>query len=193
MHEGKRWRMNVDLFAMARGATERIEAKQTAERIWEPKFVSEIVSGRDPHVPPNVPKTAVGVTVADFLDLYFANYVEAEGLRDPVTIKSRLKAMKETLGDLPVTVLEKPAEILRFKGVYRKGREVATVNRALSHASRSDQLGPVPRSAVPDDDSASSIWCEHQDKGGNQTRPQNRTAGRAGTARRVLGDEWRRA
>jgi integrase len=79
-----------------------------------------------------VPKTAVGVTVADFLDLYFTNYVEAEGLRDPVTIKGRLKAIKETLGDLPVTVLEKPAEILRFKAVYRKGREVATVNRALS-------------------------------------------------------------
>jgi integrase len=132
MHQGKRWRMNVDAFAMARGATERIDAKQTAERIWEPKFVSEIVSGRDPHVPPNVPKTAVGVTVSDFLDLYFTNYVEAEGLRDPVTIKGRLKAIKETLGDLPVRVLEKPAEILRFKAVYRKGREIATVNRALS-------------------------------------------------------------
>ena len=32
----------------------------------------------------------------------------------------------------PVTVLEKPAEVLRFKAAYRKGREVATVNRALS-------------------------------------------------------------
>jgi integrase len=49
-----------------------------------------------------------------------------------VTIKGRLKAIKETLGDLPVRVLEKPAEILRFKAVYRKGREIATVNRALS-------------------------------------------------------------
>jgi integrase len=36
------------------------------------------------------------------------------------------------LGDLPVTALEKPAEVLRFKAAYRKGREVATVNRALS-------------------------------------------------------------
>ena len=58
--------------------------------------------------------------------------VEAEGLRDPVTIKGRLKAIKETLGDLPVRVLEKPAEILRFKAVYRKDREIATVNRAVS-------------------------------------------------------------
>jgi len=132
MHKGRRWRMNVDDFAMARGATERIDAKQTAERVWEPKFLAEIVSGRDPRVPPNTSKTAVGMTVGGFLDEYFTTYVEAEGLTDPVTIKGRLKAIKATLGDLPVSALEKPAEILRFKAAYRKGREVGTVNRALS-------------------------------------------------------------
>jgi integrase len=124
--------MNVDDFAMARGATEKIDAKQTAERVWQPKFVAEIVSGRDPRVPPNTSKTAVGMTVAGFLDEYFTTYVEAEGLTDPVTIKGRLKAIKATLGELPVSALEKPAEILRFKAAYRKGREVGTVNRALS-------------------------------------------------------------
>jgi len=132
MHKGRRWRMNVDDFVMARGATERIDAKQTAERVWEPKFLAEIVSGRDPRVPPNTSKTAVGMTVGGFLDEYFTTYVEAEGLTDPVTIKGRLKAIKATLGDLPVSALEKPAEILRFKAAYRKGREVGTVNRALS-------------------------------------------------------------
>ena len=132
MHEGKRWRMRVDDFALARGATEPTTAKQTAEKVWEPKFLAEIVAGRDPHVPPNVPKVALGLTVADFLDLYYTNYVEAEGLRDPVTIKGRLKAIKKELGDLPVSALEKPSEILRFKAAYRKGREVATLNRALS-------------------------------------------------------------
>jgi len=132
MHQGKRWRMSVDAFAMARGATERIDVKQTAERIWEPKFVAEIVSGRDPRVAPNVTRKAVGVTVRDFLDVYFTNYVEAEGLSDPVTIKSRLKAIAAMLGDLPVSALEKPPDILRFKSAYRKGREISTVNRALS-------------------------------------------------------------
>jgi hypothetical protein len=48
------------------------------------------------------------------------------------TIKSRLKTISAVIGDLPVAALEKPAEILRFKAVYRKGREIATVNRALS-------------------------------------------------------------
>jgi integrase len=59
-------------------------------------------------------------------------YVEAEGLRDPATIRGRLKALKTVLGGQPVTVLERPAEVLRFKAAYRKDREVATVNRALS-------------------------------------------------------------
>jgi integrase len=132
MHEGKRWRMPVDDFALARGATEPVESKQTAEHVWEPRYLGEIVAGRDPRVPPTTQHAAVGVTVAEFLDRYYTNYVEAEGLRDPVTINGRLKAIKETLGDLPVTALEKPAEVLRFKAAYRRGHEVATVNRALS-------------------------------------------------------------
>ena len=123
--------MSVDAFAMARGATGRVDVKQTAERVWEPKFVAEILSGRDPRVPPNVTTSAAGVTVAQFLDRYFTNYAQAEGLRTTATIKGRLKAIKDTLGDLPVTALEKPAEVLRFKAAYRKGHEVATVNRAL--------------------------------------------------------------
>jgi len=73
-----------------------------------------------------------GVTIAGFLDRYYENYVLAEGLRDPVTIQSRLKAVRAVIGDLPVNALEKPADILRFKAAFRKGREVATVNRAWS-------------------------------------------------------------
>jgi integrase len=119
MHQGTRWRMPVDEFALARGATEPITSKQSAEHVWEPKFVAEIMAGRDPHVAPGVPKTAVGMTVA-------------EGLRDPVTVKGRLKALKHALGELPVSALEKPHDILRFKAMYRKGRAIATVNRALA-------------------------------------------------------------
>ena len=97
MHNRKRWRMPVDEFAIARGATEPITSKETAMKVWEPKFLAEIIAGRDPHFPPEVSKAAVGVTVADFLDLYYANYVEAEGLRDPVTVRGRLKAVKAVL------------------------------------------------------------------------------------------------
>ncbi len=132
MHGGRRWRMRVDDFALARGAKEPIREKQAAEKIWEPKFVAEIVSGRDPRTPPGVARAAAGLTVADFLDRYFEDYVEAEGLRDTDSVKTRLKALRAVLGKLPVTSLEKPADILRFKAAYRKGHEVATVNRALA-------------------------------------------------------------
>jgi hypothetical protein len=132
MHKGKRWRMAVDEFAIPRGATEPVTSKQAAEMRWQPLFIADIVAGRDPKQPPNGAKAGVGLTVAEFLDIYMTNYIEAEGKRDPVTIRGRLKAVKETLGHLPVSVLEKPAEILRFKAAYRKGREIATVNRALS-------------------------------------------------------------
>ena len=79
MHAGKRWRMRVDAFAIARGATEPVTSKQTAERVWEPKFLGEIMGGRDPHVAPVTPAAVEELTVAAFLDRYFTNYVEAEG------------------------------------------------------------------------------------------------------------------
>ncbi len=81
MCRGKRWRMRVDDFAIARGATAPITSKQTAGRVSEPKFVAEIMAGRDPHVAPTAQPVAEHLTVADFLDCYCKDYVEAEGLR----------------------------------------------------------------------------------------------------------------
>ena len=131
MHGGKRWRMRVDEFALQRGATEPVTSKQAAERIWEPKFLGEIMAGRDPRVALNKPDTTNVLTVSEFLDLHQTNYVEAEGLKSAVTILGHVKALKASLGDLPVTALEKPAGISRFKAEYRQGRKLATVNRAL--------------------------------------------------------------
>ncbi|MGH9159919.1 MAG: hypothetical protein ACRD2X_08025 [Vicinamibacteraceae bacterium] len=69
--------------------------------------------------------------VADFLDEYYTNYVEADGLKSAGTVCGHIKQLKEALGELPVTALEKPADIARFKAQYRKGRTLATVNRVL--------------------------------------------------------------
>jgi integrase len=124
--------MRVDDFAFARGATEPIASKQTAERVWEPKFLGEIAAGRDPSVAPSKPRIAPELTVGEFLDRYYTAYVEAEALRSAGSIKSRLKAVTQILGELPAAALEQPAEILRFKASYRQGRNIASVNRALS-------------------------------------------------------------
>jgi hypothetical protein len=131
MHEGKRWRMPVDDFAIPRGATEPVTSKQTAEKVWEPKFLAEIVAGRNPRLSPAKPKPEGALTVADFLDQYFTNYVEAEGLKSADTIRGHVKQLKEGLGELPVTALEKPVDIASFKAQCRKGRALATVNRVL--------------------------------------------------------------
>ena len=131
MHEGKRWRMPVDDFAIPRGATEPVTSKQTAEKVWEPKLLAEIIAGRDPRVSPTMPKREGVVTVSDFLDQYFRNYVEAEGLKTADTIRGHIKQLDEVLGELPVNALEKPADIARFKAQYRNGRTLATVNRVL--------------------------------------------------------------
>jgi integrase len=123
--------MRVDEFAFARGATELITAKQTAEKVWEPKFLAEIMAGHDPRTP-TVKRNEESVSsVATFLDRYYANYVEAEGLKSAETISGHIRALKAALGDLPLTALEKPAAIVQFKAEYRRGHEIATVNRAL--------------------------------------------------------------
>lgn len=131
MYGGKRWRMRVDDFAIARGATESITSKQVAERIWEPKYLGEIMAGIDPSIAPKKPEELHEMTVAEFLDLYETGYVKAEGLKSTATVVGHLKALKASLGALPVKALEKPADINRFKAEYRVGHEVATVNRVV--------------------------------------------------------------
>jgi integrase len=131
MHEGRRWRLPVNDFALTRGATETVTSKQTAEKVWEPKFLAEIVAGRDPRVSPVTPRQEGVKTVAEFLDEYVKSYVEAEGLKSIVTIRGHIKHLKETLGALPVTALEKTHDIAKFKAAYRPGRTLATMNRAL--------------------------------------------------------------
>jgi integrase len=123
--------MRVDEFALARGATQPVTSKQAAERVWEPKFLGEIMAGRDPRIPATKPAPAGEPTVTEFLDRYYRNYVEAEGLKSATTVHGHLKALKASLGELPVIALEKPGEIAGFKATYRRGHEVATVNRAL--------------------------------------------------------------
>jgi hypothetical protein len=71
MHKGRRYRMPVDDFAFARGATAAITSKQEAEKVWEPKFIAEIASGKDPRVAPQRESDAgKPATVAELFTLY---------------------------------------------------------------------------------------------------------------------------
>ena len=133
MHEGKRWRMLVDEFAIARGATEPITVKQTAEQVWEPKFLGEIIAGRDPRIPPGKPRAdgrAHGVDVprpvptrttsrrkdSKSADTISGHHQSAEGVARRVAGHGSGEAGGDCCGSRRNT---------------GRGHEVATVNRAL--------------------------------------------------------------
>ena len=131
MHKGRRYRMPVDAFALTRGATQPVTSKQEAEKTWEPKFIGEIVAGKDPRKPPAAPVPA-GMTVATFLDSYYDRYVVAESLRSVASIRSRVAALKAALGTLPVSELERVDPIEDFKRSYGEAKSTASVNRTLA-------------------------------------------------------------
>lgn len=82
MYHGKRYRVPVDDFAFPRGATAPITSKQEAEKVWEPKFIAEIASGKDPRKAPQRESTAgKPSTVADLLAMYRQRYVDVERLK----------------------------------------------------------------------------------------------------------------
>jgi hypothetical protein len=132
MHNRERYRMPVDDFALARGATAPVTSKQEAEKVWEPKFIAEIVSGKDPRVPiERESKFERPTTVADLLKLYRTRYVEVEPLKSRAGMLSQLNVLSAQLGTLPATALERPDAIEDFKKRYAN-RAIATTNRYLA-------------------------------------------------------------
>jgi len=147
MHQGRRWRMPLNDFALARGAERPVTSKQEAEKVWEPRFVAEIVAGKDPRVPPNRPRTS-GTTVAEFLDSYETGWVEAENLRSIASVKSRLRVLKAELGDLPVEALNTTKHIQILKAKLLKRRSLATTNRTLAVLRHSINWGRFQTPAI---------------------------------------------
>jgi integrase len=132
MHKRRRYRMPVDDFAFARGATTSIASKQEAEKVWEPKFVAEIASGKDPRISPPLDGAADRpTTIGELLTLYRTRYVDIEPLKSRSTIISQLNVLRAELGELPAKALERPDAIEDFKGKYAN-RAVATTNRYLA-------------------------------------------------------------
>ena len=132
MHKGRRYRMPVDDFAFERGATASITSKQEAEKVWEPKFIAEISSGKDPRVSPRRDDAAgQPATVAELFALYRQRYVDVERLKSRHTALSQLRILTAELGQLPTKALERPEAIEDFKARCSQ-RAIATTNRYLA-------------------------------------------------------------
>jgi len=123
--------MPVDDFAFARGARAPITSKQEAEKVWEPKFIAEIASGRDPRINPRRATADEARTVRDLLALYRARYIDVEPLKSRATMISQLNVLSVHFGELPAKALERPDAIEDFKSRYAD-RAVATTNRYLA-------------------------------------------------------------
>ena len=149
MCRGKRSRMRVDDFAIARGAKEPIASKQTAERVWEPKFVAEIMTGRGPA---HRSRRATGGRAAD-------------GRRLPRPLLQGLRRSGGASGSDHHQRTARRSQGSAWQpggGHSREGERDPAIQGGVSartrgrdrqpcpqHAARRDQLGTVPGSAVP--------------------------------------------
>ena len=128
-HGRKRHRMRVSEFALKRGADRPVTSKQEAEKIWQPRFIAEIVAGKDPRHPD--PRPAV-LTVAEFVPEYKKRHCEAQQLNMD-SLRQRLDRIADRFGRLAMHDLERPAPVEDFKAdLVKSGRARATVNRYLS-------------------------------------------------------------
>jgi hypothetical protein len=155
MYNGVRFRMPVDDFALARGASGPVASKQEAEKVWEPSFIAEIAAGKDPRVAPE-PKNVIDrpTTVADLLKLYRARYIDVEPLKSRDRMVSQLNILTAELGPLPAKALERPEAIEDFKARYAIrgscGRDDESVPRsAASHLQLGDRARSTCRNGVP--------------------------------------------
>src|SRR6185295_17050571 len=136
MWRGKRYRMPANDFAIPRmepGKQRPIQSMEEA-RDWERIFIGEVKAGRDPSYTPTPSARVVDrhmTTVAAFLDAYFERCVKPAGLRSIASVRSQIGVLKEHIGHLPLSGLEDPDEVNRFKAEYGEDVEIASVHRAL--------------------------------------------------------------
>ena len=148
MYRGKRYRMPANEFAIPRmepGKQRPIQSMEEA-RDWERLFIGEIKAGRDPARPPSSHDAGQARELGDvsaFLDAYMERCVKPAGLRSIAAVRSRIGVLKEHLGELPLSALEEPDEINRFKtdSEYAEDVEIATMHRVARNAAGGDELG----------------------------------------------------
>jgi integrase len=137
MWRGARYRMPVNEFAIPRMEPGKQRAIQSMEeaRDWERLFIGEVKAGRDPRRPASrsIQVASHLVDVAGFLEAYWERCVKPAGLRSLGTARSQITILKEHLGHLPLTALEEPDEINRFKSEsdYAGDVEIASVHHVL--------------------------------------------------------------
>jgi len=104
-------------------------------RDWERLFIGEIKAGRDPRQPPSRSihvSTQLG-DVSAFLDAYLERCVKPAGLRRHQLGAQSDRRAEGTPRALPLSALEEPDDINRFKtdSQYAEDVELASLHRVL--------------------------------------------------------------
>ena len=155
MWRGNRYRMPVNEYAIPRMEPGRQRPIQSMEeaRDWERLFIGEIKAGRDPRRGPSRllhVKTQID-SVAPFLDAYVERCVKPAGLRSIDAICSRVGVLKQHLGHLPLSALEEPDDINRFKtdSDYAEDVELAKrIIRVINDVAATINADPVTSPAL---------------------------------------------
>ena len=143
MYQGTRYRMPVNEFALSRGAERPVTSKQEAQKVWEPRFIAEIVAGKDPRRPP-IRGRSGELTVAEFLGEYRRRHCEAEKLNMDA-LGSKLNVLERRFGSFPLTDLEKPGPIEDFKTDLIEGGQGQLDSQPIPGPTQThDRLGYRP-------------------------------------------------
>ena len=138
MYRGKRYRMPANEFAVPRmepGKQRPIESMEEA-RDWERLFIGEIKAGprsASPREPHEQAGTELRRRRRRSSTPTWTAASNRRGFAASPSVQSRVGVLKEHLGELPLTPLEDPDDINRFKteSDYAEDVEIATVHRAL--------------------------------------------------------------
>ena len=130
MHEKRRYKISVDEFALARGAERPVATKQETDKVWWPLFVGEVMSGRNPKIPPQRPENGAK-TVGDYIDGFIKDYVDLTPLRSRQSKRNACLMLKRLIGHHAVKMLETPAPAEDVRRHYKQ-HAVSTSNRYLA-------------------------------------------------------------
>jgi integrase len=118
MHAGLRRRINIDQYAIERGAREaHIVAKRDALQ-WEARIKMDLAQGLDPTQPPGVVAESVE-SIAAVLEDYEA--VEVPKLRVQGPPRSEIRTIRAYFGARPLRELEREGAGLAFMSALREG------------------------------------------------------------------------
>jgi hypothetical protein len=175
LFHGMRYRMMVNDFAIPRMDPGRQRPVGSIEeaRDWERLFIGEIKAGRDPRVALTSATPAPDLLhVGGFLEAYFERHVRPAGLRSVDTIRSRIKILKEHLGDLPIEKLEQPDIVNQFKSAsaYADEVEIATLHKVLATLRAAIKLGAGTNAAADREISFPSVRCSSEQESRNHSR-----------------------